>query len=372
MSTDLYAILEVSKGASDADIKKAYKKLARKYHPDVNKDAGAEDKFKEIQKAYSILSDPQKKAQYDQFGVADDTPGGQGGFGGFGGGFGGGFEGGGFEDIFDAFFGGQQSGGRRGGPSRGEDLRYDLEITLEEAATGVKKDIEIFHLDSCSDCDGTGSRSKKRSSCSQCSGTGQIKKVQRTFIGSVSQVMTCPACSGKGTTVTDPCSSCSGQGLKKTKKSISVNVPQGVESGVKLRVSGEGNKGSQGGPAGDLYVFITVKEHEYFLREDDNIIIELNIPFTDLVLGTELNVPILNGEAKLKVPAGTQTNTTFRLKGKGLPHLKGYGSGDQYVKVIAALPKTLSSKEKKLFEELAKQASNSKKSNLFENVKKWF
>lgn len=367
MATDLYAILELSKGASDAEIKKAYKTLARKYHPDVNKDPGAEAKFKEVQKAYSILSDSQKKANYDQFGVTDDSPGGgQGGFGGFGG-----FETGGFDDIFDAFFGGQQ-GRRQSGPSRGDDLRYDLEITLEEVAEGVKKEIDIFHLDSCSTCHGSGSRSGKKTTCSTCNGTGQIKKIQRTFIGSVSQVVTCHACRGKGTVVSDPCNTCSGQGLEKRKKTVSVSIPKGVESGVKLRVSGEGNKGANGGPAGDLYVFISVKDHAYFMRDEDNIVIEVSVPFTDLVLGTEIEVPVLNGKAMLKVPAGTQTNTTFRLKGKGIPHLRGYGQGDQFVKVIAQLPKTLTSKEKKLFEELAKLQDKSSSKNVFSNVKKWF
>jgi molecular chaperone DnaJ len=366
MAADLYNILETTKGASDAEIKKAYKKLARKYHPDVNKESGAEEKFKEVQKAYSILSNPQKKSQYDQFGVADDSASGQGG--GFGG-----FESGGFDDIFDAFFGGQRGGGRSQGPSRGDDLRYDLEITLEEVADGVEKDIEIYHLASCSPCNGSGSRSKNRNTCGTCHGSGQIKTVQRTFIGSVSQVVTCTSCRGRGTTISDPCSSCSGQGVEKKKKKISVSIPQGVDSGLKLRVSGEGNVGTQGGPAGDLYVFISVSEHTYFVRENDNIIIELTIPFTDLVLGTELEIPILNGKANLKIPEGTQTNTTFRLKGKGVPHLKGYGRGDQYVKVIAELPKKLSSKEKSLVQEFAKiRGYSTKKNNLFDNVKKWF
>jgi len=332
MSEDLYNVLGISKDASASEIKSAYRKIARKYHPDVNKNAGAEDKFKNIQKAYSILSDPQKKQRYDQFGVADDSAsGGHSGFSGFEG-FSSGFGGGGFEDIFDSFFGGS-SRGRSSGASTGEDLRYDLEISLEEAAEGVHKELDIYYLEVDS------AKSKK---CPRCNGTGKITMVQQTMLGAFQQVTTCPQCGGTGGIV-----------RKKVKKTIKVTIPAGVESGNKLRVSGEGNQSTTSGSSGDLYVFIEVKDHKYFEREDNNILLKLELPFTQLVLGCNVEVPILNGTAKLKVPAGTQSGTTFRIRSKGLPNLQGYGRGDQFVKITAILPKHLSSKEKKLIEEIS-------------------
>ncbi len=355
MAKDLYEILGVSRSANDTEIKKAYRKLAREYHPDVNKDPGAQDKFKEVQKAYDILSDTKKKAQYDQFGVTDDQP----GAGGFGGGGFGGFSGFGgaesFEDIFDSFFGG---GGRqtrrKGGPRQGEDLRYDLEISLEEAAQGVEKKIEIYHLNQCQKCDGTGAKpGTSKTSCSKCNGSGQVHTVQRTILGSFSQVSACPECRGAGEIIKSPCTNCHGKGLEKQKRQISVKIPAGVDSGNRLRVSGEGNHGEGGGPAGDLYVFISVKSHAYFKREEDSIYLSISLPYVQLVLGTEVTVPTLSGKTKLKVPAGTQPGTMFRLKGKGVAHLQKYGTGDQYVEVNVAIPKTLNSQEKKIVQELA-------------------
>ena len=366
MSIDLYAELEVSKGSSDAEIKKAYKKLARKHHPDVNKEAGAEAKFKRIQKAYEILSDPQKKQQYDQFGIADDSPGGgQGGGGGFGD----------FEDVFEVFFGGQrQSGGGRRGPARGDDLRYDMTVTLEEAQTGADKHIEVYHLDGCSRCKGDCAEpGYKKTTCNKCGGQGQVKVVQRTFLGSFQQVSTCPDCRGQGEKIDKKCTQCQGRGVEKKRKKLEVSIPAGVESGVRLRVTGEGNKGESGGPAGDLYVFIEVKEHQFFQREEDDIFIEINVPFTELILGAEIEVPTLGGAAMLKIPAGTQTNTKFRLKGKGMPHLKGYSKGDQYVIIRAELPKSPTSEEKKLIKKIQELAHNpKKKKSLFDCVKRQF
>jgi len=355
MAKDLYEILGVSRSANDTEIKKAYRKLAREYHPDVNKNPGAQDKFKEVQKAYDILSDTKKKAQFDQFGVTDDQP----GAGGFGGGGFGGFSGFGgaesFEDIFDSFFGG---GGRqtrrKGGPRQGEDLRYDLEISLEEAAQGVEKKIEIYHLNQCQKCDGTGAKpGTSKTSCSKCNGSGQVHTVQRTILGSFSQVSVCPECRGAGEIIKSPCTNCHGKGLEKQKRQISVKIPAGVDSGNRLRVSGEGNHGEGGGPAGDLYVFISVKSHAYFKREEDSIYLSISLPYVQLVLGTEVTVPTLSGKTKLKVPAGTQPGTMFRLKGKGVAHLQKYGTGDQYVEVNVAIPKTLNSQEKKIVQELA-------------------
>ena len=357
MSEDLYNILGVSKNASEQEIKKAYRQQARKYHPDVNKEAGATEKFQKIQKAYSILSDSQKKAQYDQFGVTDDQPG-----SGFGGGAGfSGFEGFGdsFEDIFDVFFGGgggkRQSSTRSSGPKQGEDLRYDLDLTLEEVFNGVNKDIAIFHMARCTDCNGTGAaKGTGLTTCHHCKGQGKVKTVQQTMLGTFSQVSTCPYCQGTGTIIKDPCKTCVGKGIVKEKKTIAVDIPAGVEHGTKLRVSNEGNSGANGGPAGDLYVFISVKEHEYFHREEDDIYLTIEIPFSQAALGTQIEIPVLNGTATLKIKPGTQNNTKYRLKGKGIKHMRGFGSGDQYVIVNVKTPDALNSKEKALIEELAR------------------
>lgn len=351
MSEDLYGVLGVDRNASETEIKKAYRVLARKYHPDVNKEPGADEQFKRVQKAYDILSNPQKKQQYDQFGVTDDSPG-----GGFGGGGFGGFEGFGdqFDDIFDSFFGGGRRTRQSRGPSRGEDLRFDLDITLEEAATGLKKEIEIYHLDMCGRCSGSAAEpGSSKKTCQQCRGAGQIKQVQRTMLGSFSQITTCPACSGSGQVIDKPCTGCHGRGLEKKKKKIKLDIPAGVQRGSKLRVSGEGNHGEGGGPAGDLFVFLSVKEHPIFTREDDDIYLDIQLPMTQVVLGTKVTVPILGGNASLKIPPGTQPNTLFKLKGKGVPHLRGFGSGDQFVRVHVMVPSSLSSKEKKLIQELS-------------------
>lgn len=361
MSIDLYSELGIEKSASTEEIKKAYKKLARKYHPDVNKESGAEDKFKRIQKSYDILSDQQKKAQYDRFGVADDSAGGAEGFGGFGGsGFGGMGD---IEDIFDVFFGGSKgSGSRKRGPSRGEDLRYDLEVTLEEAASGVDKHIDVFHLEACGSCSGSGSESGASSTtCAKCGGNGQVQITQKTFLGSFSQVATCPDCGGSGRIIKNPCKVCRGEGIEKKKKSIKVTIPGGVSTGVKLRVNGEGNAGQKGGPSGDLYVFISVSEHRYFERHNSDVYIEVSMPFTQLLLGTKATIQTLSGEATLKVPSGTQSGTKFRLKGKGLPSLNGFGRGDQYVIIHADIPKTLTRQEKELVEQLSKTRKDENK-----------
>ncbi len=380
MASDLYAVLGLDKSASAEAIKKAYRQLARKYHPDVNKESGAEAKFKEVQKAYTVLSDTQKKAQYDQFGVTDDSPGGGSGFGGggFGGGAGGfeGFSAEGFEDIFDVFFGGAKRSRRPGqpqGPRRGEDLRYDLELTLEEVAKGISKEIDIFHMEHCNTCKGSGAKSGSgKTTCTHCQGTGQIRTVQRTMLGNFSQVVPCHHCDGTGQIIKDPCPNCHGKGLEKKRKHIKVDIPAGVDQGTRLRVGGEGNHGEGGGPAGDLYVFITVKDHKYFHRDSNDIYMELELPFYQLILGTEVEVPTLEGKAVLKVPAGTQTNTILRLKGKGISHLRGFGNGDQHVKVLAKFPTAVSGKEKELLQDYAHLQKSEKSGNLFEHVKKIF
>ena len=338
MAKDLYNILGIQKGASEQEIKRAYRRLAREYHPDVNKTKGADEKFKEVSSAYDVLSDPQKRARYDQFGVTDD----QAGAGGFGGGGFGGFEGfsssGGFEDafgdIFESFFGGSRSGGGRSSTQQsGEDLRYDLTITLQEAAKGIKKSIELFYLDI-----------KKGStrSCSQCNGQGYVEVVQRTILGSISQRTACPVCHGTG-----------GIEREKKKKKIDVSIPAGVETGMKLRVNGEGNAGIGGGPRGDLFVVITVKDHKVFTREGNDLIIEVPIPLSQVVLGATLRIPTLDGRTDLKVPSGTQPGTRFRLKGKGIKNIKGFGHGDMYVVINVDVPTNLSKDEKEHFQKIS-------------------
>ncbi len=372
MTKDLYEVLGINKNASEAEIKKAYRRLAREYHPDVNKAPDAETKFKEVQKAYDVLSNSQKKANYDQFGVTDDQfsgGGGRGGYGGFSGfeGFGG-FQQGdfsGFDDIFDVFFGGSGHGGsrrRKTGPIRGEDLRYDLEITLEEAVLGVTKKIEVFHLENCAKCQGTGAEggSAGKTTCPECKGQGQIRSVQRTILGSFTQTMPCPHCSGTGQIIKNPCSACKGRGLEKLKRTIEVKIPGGVDNGTRLRVAQEGNAGQNNGPKGDLYVFLKVKPHIYFKRVDLDLILEINLPLTKAILGTDIEVPTINGKAILKIPAGTQAGTIFRLKGKGCPNLRGYGKGDQQVHMNIAIPKNLNQQERKLIEQFAEIRNENK------------
>ncbi|MBT5855660.1 molecular chaperone DnaJ [bacterium] len=355
MAKDLYEVLGVGKTADATELKSAYRKKARKFHPDVNKDAGAEDKFKEVQKAYEILSDSQKKANYDQFGVTDDMGAGQGGggFGGFGG-----QGGGGFEDIFDAFFGGQggsrQGGGGQGGKRRGEDLRFDLELNLVDVVDTHKEKIELYCMEGCSPCSGSGAKpGTSKKTCSQCGGAGQVQMVQRTMLGSFTQVAPCPQCHGEGSKIETPCGDCHGSGVTKKKKSIEVDIPAGVETGVKLRVSGEGNAGVGGGPSGDLYVYIAVRNDSRFKREGDHVYFETSVPMTQAVLGTKITVPTLKGKTELSIPEGTQPGTTFRLKGKGIPHLDRFGQGDQYVIVNVEIPKKLSSDDKKRIKEIA-------------------
>jgi len=363
MAKDLYEVLGVSKNASEAEVKKAYRRLARELHPDVNKAHDAEAKFKEVQKAYEVLSDPKKKSQYDQFGVTDEhfTGGGAGGYGGFGGfeGFtgAGGGEYSSFEDIFDVFFGGGQGRGarsRKAGPTRGEDLRYDLEITLEEAVLGATKKIDIYHLEACSACKGTGAENgTSKITCPECKGQGQMRTVQRTILGSFSQVITCPTCSGAGQIIKNPCSKCRGRGLEKIKRTIEVKIPPGVDEGTRLRIAAEGNVGEYNGPKGDLYVFIKVSNHKYFKRHDNDLHLEIKIPLTKAILGTEVEVPTIDGKAVLKIPSGTEANTTFRLRGKGIQNIRGFGKGDQQVHVKIAIPKNLSAREKQLIVDFA-------------------
>ncbi|WP_276356295.1 molecular chaperone DnaJ [Cohnella caldifontis] len=363
---DYYEVLGVGRGASADDIKKAYRKLAREYHPDVNKAPDAEAKFKEVKEAYDVLSDDQRRARYDQFGHEDPTA----GFGG-----GGGFSGdmGGFGDIFDMFFGG---GGRRdpNAPQRGNDLQYTMTIEFKEAVFGKETDITIPRTESCDTCHGSGAKPGSRpETCSVCRGTGQQEVAQNTPFGRIVNRRTCTSCGGRGKIIRDRCPTCSGSGQVRKQRKIHVKIPAGVDDGSQLRMTGEGEGGQRGGPPGDLYIVLRVKEHEFFQREGDDIYCEVPLTFAQAALGDELEVPTLTEKVKLKIPAGTQTGTYFRLKGKGVPKLRGYGQGDQHVKVTVVTPTNLSESQKELMREFAANGgeyTNEQHQNIFERMKR--
>ncbi|UTR07925.1 molecular chaperone DnaJ [Alkalihalobacillus sp. LMS6] len=343
---DFYEVLGVSENASEDEVKKAYRKLARKYHPDVNKEEGAESKFKEVKEAYDTLSDPQKKAHYDQFGHTDPNQG-------FGGASAGDF--GGFSDIFDMFFGGQ-GGGRRNpnAPRQGNDLQYTMTLDFKEAVFGKETEIEIPRDENCETCDGSGAKpGTKPETCSHCKGSGQLNVEQNTPFGRVVNRRVCNHCEGSGKIIKDKCNTCHGKGKVRKKKTINVKVPAGIDNGQQLRVSGQGEAGTNGGPAGDLYVVFQVREHEFFERDGEDVYCEVPLTFPQVALGDEIEVPTLTGKIKLKIPAGTQTGTNFRLKGKGVPNVHGRGQGDQHVQVRVVTPKNLNENEKELMREFA-------------------
>lgn len=351
---DYYEVLGIARDASPEDIKKAYRRLAREYHPDFNPgNREAEAQFKEVKEAYDILTDPQKRARYDRFGHQEES---FGGFGRQGGGFGSDFGFGGIEDIFESFFGGFGGGGgrRRPGPERGADLRYDLEITLEEAFRGGEKEISVPRTETCPECKGTRCKGgASPETCPSCGGSGQQQFSRNTVFGRFMSVQPCGQCHGEGRIVTNPCPRCRAQGRVVVERHITVKIPPGVDGGSRLRVSGGGEAGLRGGPAGDLYVFLNIKPHERFQREGDDIIFELPVSMTQAALGAELEVPTLEGSENLRIPEGTQPGTFFRLRGKGMPRLRGGGRGDQRVLVKVVVPKRLSAREKQLLQELA-------------------
>ncbi|MFX0586999.1 molecular chaperone DnaJ [Glaesserella parasuis] len=369
---DYYEVLGLQKGASEQEIKRAYKRLAAKHHPDKNQGSKeAEEKFKEIKEAYEVLGDNEKRAMYDQYGhQAFEHGGGAGGFGGFGGG---GF--GGFEDIFSEMFGGGFGGGaRRQRVVRGDDLRYDLEITLEEAVRGVKKDIRIRTLVQCDTCHGSGAEAgSKVETCPHCHGSGRVRRQQGFFMTET----VCPSCHGTGKKIEKPCKSCHGDGRVEKTKHLSVTIPAGVDTGNQLRLSGEGAAGENGAPAGDLYVVIHVKDHDIFVRDGSNLYCEVPISFTMAALGGEIEVPTLDGRVKLKIPAETQTGKLFRVRGKGVTSARGGYAGDLICKVIIETPVSLNEEQKELLRKLeesleGKGQHRPKHEGFFKGVKNFF
>jgi molecular chaperone DnaJ len=363
---DYYDVLGVQKGADDAALKRAFRKLARQYHPDVNADPGAEAAFKEVGEAYEVLSDPQKRQLYDQYGHAgvDGAGADFGNFGNFGS----------FADIFEQFgniFGSTQ-GGRRG-PQRGADLRYDLTISFEEAVFGTEKVLEIPRWEACARCAGSGAEpNSEMKKCPQCNGTGELRKVQQSFFGQFVNVAPCPKCRGEGKIISSPCKECKGEGRTHAVKRITVKVPPGVDNEQQIRLTGEGESGPRGGVAGNLYVVLTVRPHPQFKRDGADLHYELPLSFPQAALGDQVDVPTIEGSEKLTIPAATQTGKVFRLRDRGVPRLRSMGRGDLYVTVTVRTPTSLSSRERELFEELAsiaKQHGDGQEKGFFSKVK---
>lgn len=388
MSTkrDYYEVLGVSKGASTDEIKKAYRKVAMQYHPDRNPgDKAAEEKFKEAAEAYEVLSDADKKAQYDRYGHAGMGNSGRGGFGGgsgnmddifsqFGDIFG--------DDIFGSFFGGgQRGGGGRGQRARGvkgSNLRVKLKLTYEEIAKGVTKQIKVKKYVPCTTCSGSGAKDKGSvQTCSTCGGSGQVRKVSNTFLGQMQTVTTCPTCNGEGTTITAKCGSCKGEGRVYGEETVTIDIPAGVQEGMQLSVNGKGNAGERGGSNGDLIILIEEEAHKELHRDGLNVVFELHVSFTDLVFGTQVEVPTIDGRAKIKIPAGTQSGKIFRLKGKGFPAINSYEKGDQLIYVSVWTPQQVNSDEKAMLEKLAKSENfqpkpDKSEKSFFDKVREMF
>ncbi|HUS04219.1 MAG TPA: molecular chaperone DnaJ [Dehalococcoidia bacterium] len=352
---DYYEVLGVPRNASDEEIKRAFRKLAFQYHPDHNKEPGAEDKFKEINEAYQVLSDPEERSSYDRYGrVATEEWHGfpDFGFGGLG-------------DIFESFFGGfgETPFGRTAQrtPQKGDSLRTHSAISFEEAVFGCQKEIEIQRIEFCPSCHGIGSQpGTNPQTCPECRGAGQVRKVQQSIFGRFSHITTCPRCKGSGTIITNPCSQCHGRGKIKVKRKLTIDIPAGVDDGYQMQLRGEGDAGLYGGAPGDLYIDLLVRPHPLFHRDGIDILCELPINFAQAALGDEIEVPSLDGKTSLRIPPGTQNGKTLRLKGKGVPQLNGKGEGDLLVKVVIVTPQHLNGKQRQLFQELAKTLPQTK------------
>ena len=345
---DYYEVLGIPRDASPEDIKKAFRKLALQYHPDRNSDDGAEAKFKEINEAYEVLANPERRENYDRYGHVDETAGrGFDGdaFRGFGGGFG---------DIFETFFGGSNTR-TRNGPQQGSDLRQQLTIEFEEAVFGCEKEIKIQRVEYCSKCQGSGCQTGSRpTKCPDCNGTGEIRQVQRSFFGQFVNITPCRRCGGSGHFINNPCTQCKGLCYEQKARTIKVSIPAGVDEGSQVRLTGEGHAGKNGGSAGNLYIALSIKEHKIFKRRGDDILYDFPITFPQAALGTEIEIPTMDGPLMVKIPMGTQSGRVIQLKDKGVPHLRGAGRGDQLVMVHVVTPETLTSEQKKLLDALAK------------------
>ncbi|MCA6598454.1 MAG: molecular chaperone DnaJ [Pseudanabaena sp. M158S2SP1A06QC] len=350
MARDYYEILGVDRNTDKEEIKRAYRRLARKYHPDVNKEPGADERFKEINRAYEVLSEPETRARYDRFGEAGVSGGG--GAPDMG-------DMGGFADIFESFFSGfsntgQQQARRRSGPTRGEDLRFDLKLEFREAIFGGEKQIKISHLETCATCSGSGAKPGTRPrTCGTCSGTGQVRRATRTPFGSFTQVSTCPTCNGTGQTIEDKCENCNGLGLNQVTKKLKITIPAGVDSGTRLRVSNEGDAGQRGGPSGDLYVYLFVQADNEFEREGINILSEIKISYLQAILGDKIAINTVDGKKPLTIPAGTQPDTVLTLEGLGVPKLGNpVARGDHLIRVKIDIPTKISGEEREVLEKL--------------------
>ena len=372
---DYYEVLGLQKGASEDEIKKAYRSLAKKYHPDLHPgDAAAESHFKEVNEAYEVLSDADKSAKYDQFGHAAFDPNAGFGGGGFGGGFGGGGFGG-FEDILGGIFGGDIFGGSRqadpNAPQRGETLQTGVTISFEEAAFGCEKEVSLPRTEECSSCHGSGCASGTTPEvCSNCRGTGTVRTQQRTAFGMFTSSAACPKCGGKGRIIHQPCPDCRGSGRVRRQRKVNVKIPAGIDDGQVISLRGQGNAGVNGGPSGDLRIEVDVQPHAMFEREGSSVLLEMPITFTQAALGATLEVPTLDGKVKYELPEGTQTGTVFRLRGKGIPYLRGSGRGDEYVTVTVQTPKGLNGEQKDLLRRLAESMGESAPDEKFWKKKK--
>lgn len=368
---DYYEVLGVKKGVSDDELKKAFRREAKKYHPDLHPgDAEAEAKFKEVNEAYAVLSDSEKRQKYDAYGHAGVDP----NFGAGGGGFGGGFDFSDiFGDIFGSFGGGFGGGGRRNGPKRGSDVRQTVEISFEEAVFGCKKKINVVKQDTCTTCKGTGAKPGTSAvTCSKCGGSGQVRTQVRTPLGYMTNIGTCPECRGTGKIIKEPCRECRGSGKVRKSTVVEVTIPAGVDNGITMQISGKGEPGEKGGPAGDLLVTVRVRPHKLFKRDATSLYLDMPVSFVQAALGATVKVPTLDGTVEYEIPEGTQSETVFRLRGKGVPEIHGRGRGDLFVKIKVEVPRNLTSRQKEILKEFDEDKNYKQRKSFMEKAKEFF